>query len=163
MKQLSVLMLGGLFMLMTTLSCQSPPSSREDQTTSVYDSLAASQLGADEYGMKQYVMAFLKQGPNRDIPAEESAELQRAHLQNITRMAEAGQLVLAGPFMDRGEIRGIYVFDVRTIEEAEALTNTDPAIQAGSLVMELKPWYGSAALMRVNQIHETLAKKGITD
>ena len=46
-------------------------------------------------------------------------------------------------------------------EEAEALTNTDPAIQAGSLVMELIPWYGSAALMEVNEIHGKIAKINI--
>lgn len=50
---------------------------------------------------------------------------------------------------------------VETVEEAEALTNTDPAIKAGSLVMELLPWYGSAALMKVNDIHGQIAKINI--
>ena len=47
--------------------------------------------------------------------------------------------MLAGPFADDGVLRGIYVFDVATVAEAEALTKTDPAIQAGQLVMELHP------------------------
>jgi uncharacterized protein YciI len=128
-----------------------------------YDSVAAQKYGADEYGMRTYVMAFLKAGPNRDRSPEESAALQKAHLENITRLAEAGKLSLAGPFLDGGALRGIYIFNVETIEEAEALTKTDPAIQAGSLIMELKPWYGSAALMSVNEIHGTLSKKSITD
>jgi len=50
---------------------------------------------------------------------------------------------------------------VETVEEPEALTNSDPAIQAGSLVMELIPWYGSAALMEVNEIHQKIAKINI--
>jgi uncharacterized protein YciI len=128
-----------------------------------YDSITATKLGADEYGMRKYVMAFLKAGPNRDRSPEESATLQKAHMENIGRLAEAGKLVLAGPFLDNGELRGIYIFNVETIEEAEALTNTDPAVMAGSLVMELKPWYGSAALMMVNEIHGTLSKKPVTD
>ena len=66
--------------------------------------------------------------------------------------------MLAGPFLDTGDLRGIYIFDVKTIEEAEALTKTDPAIQAGSLIMELKPWYGSAALMELNQRHKRVTK-----
>jgi len=41
--------------------------------------------------------------------------------------------------------------------------NSDHAIQAGSLVMELKEWYGTAALMAVNDIHETISKRGITE
>jgi uncharacterized protein YciI len=108
--------------------------------------------------MKQYVMAFLKAGPNRDRDSTEAAELQAAHMANIGRMAEEGKLVLAGPFLDDGELRGIYVFNVKTIEEARALTASDPAIQAGRLVMELKPWYGSAAMMEINAMHGRLEK-----
>ncbi|WP_306643613.1 YciI family protein [Sanyastnella coralliicola] len=126
-----------------------------------YDSLLAARLGADDYGMHQYVMAFLKAGPNRDGTEEERAELQRAHMENIGRLADEGKLVLAGPFLDDGELRGIYIFDVQSIEEAEALTATDPAIQSGSLVMELHPWYGSAAVMQINEIHQQIAKINI--
>ena len=61
------------------------------------------------------------------------------------------------------DLKGIYIFNVETIEEAEALTNSDPAIKAGSLRMELKKWYGSAALLEVNQIHKTLTKKSIAE
>lgn len=124
----------------------------------VFDSLRAAKVGADDYGMKQYVMAFLKRGPNRDRSKEESAKLQRAHMENIGRLAEAGTLVLAGPFLSDGDLRGIYIFDVKTEEEAQALVETDPAIKAGSLIMELVPWYGSAALMEVRDIHEQIAK-----
>lgn len=108
-------------------------------------------------------MAFLKRGPNRDLPVAEAQALQQAHLENINRMAAEGSLILAGPFLDSGTSRGIYIFDVRTVEEAEALTNTDPAIQAGSLEMELKPWYGSADLMELNKLHLRVQKKSITE
>lgn len=126
-----------------------------------FDSLKAVEYGADEYGMKRYVMAFLKKGPNRDLDSAAAYDLQAAHLANIDKMAEAGKLVLAGPFFGNDDIRGIYIFNVETIDEAKALTETDPAIQAGSLVMELTPWYGSAALMEVGAIHKTLAKQNI--
>ena len=125
----------------------------------IKDTLLARELGADEYGMKQYVMAFLKAGPNRSQSQEEAMKLQKAHLDNISRMAKEGTLVLSGPFLDEGDIRGIYIFNVTTIEDAKALTETDPAIQAGRLVMELHPWYGSAALMKVTEIHSTLPTK----
>jgi uncharacterized protein YciI len=113
--------------------------------------------------MKKYVMAFLKKGPSRDLDSAEAASLQIAHLNNIRKMAEQGKLVLAGPFFDEGDIRGIYIFNVENIREAEELTQTDPAIQAGSLVMELREWYGSAALQAVNEIHKTIEKKKITE
>lgn len=126
-----------------------------------FDSVKAVEYGADDYGMKSYVMAFLKKGPNRDLDPAEADKLQRAHLDNIGKMAEDGKLVLAGPFFDDGDLRGIYIFDVESIEEAEQLTQTDPAIQAGSLVMELKQWYGSAALLEVGKVHPTIARKEI--
>ena len=138
------------------MSCQQQSGTSETVTSAVsddppaYDSLLAARLGADDYGMKMYVMAFLKRGPNRDRDSSEAAALQRAHLDNIKRLAEEGKLVLAGPFGGDGEIRGIYIFDVPTVEEAQALTETDPAIQAGSLEMELIPWYGTAVLPMVN-------------
>ena len=111
---------------------------------------------SDEYGMKQYVMALLKAGPNRDQDSTTAAELQKAHLDNIGRMAEAGKLVLAGPFMDDWEVKGIYIFNVQSIEEARALTESDPSIQAGRLIMELHPWYGTAALMEINELHSKM-------
>lgn len=133
----------------------------DETTDSEFDKELAAALNADEYGMKQYVMAYLKKGPNRDLDSTAAAELQNAHLANIGRLAEEGKLVLAGPFMDDGDVRGIYIFDVTSIDEAQKLTETDPAIKAGSLIMELRPWYGSAALLKVNEIHKTIAEKGI--
>ena len=121
------------------------------------------EFDANDYGMKKYVMAFLKMGPNRTTDSTEAAELQMAHMANINRMAEEGKLVLAGPFFGGDSLRGIYIFNVNSIEEAEELTNTDPAIQAGSLKMELKEWYGSAALMAINPIHNHISKKSITE
>jgi len=128
-----------------------------------YDSLGAVQLGADDYGMKPCVMAFLKSGPNRDHDTATAAALQKAHLGNIIRMAEAGQLVVAVPFLDDGEVRGIYIFDVATVEEATALTETDPAVQAGRLSMDLHPWYGPAALTLMSPLSKRLEKKRVTD
>jgi len=126
-----------------------------------FDEDLAEELGADQYGMKRYVLANLIEGPNRDQDSTTAALLQRAHLDNITKLAEAGKLVLAGPFLDKGAVRGIYIFDVETVEEARRLTATDPAIKAGRLKMELRPWYGSAALLKVNEIAKTIVKKKI--
>ena len=126
-----------------------------------FDKDKALKYGADKYGMRKYVMAFLKRGPNRPSDQQKSEELQRAHMENIGRMADARKLVVAGPFLDNSDLRGIYIFNVTSIEEAEELTNTDPAIIYGSLVMELKEWYGSAALMAVNDLHKEIAEEEI--
>jgi uncharacterized protein YciI len=71
-------------------------------------------------------------------PATE--ELQKAHIANIVRLADMKKLVVAGPFGDNGQLRGIFVFKVASIDEARALTETDPAVQAGRLAIDLHPW-----------------------
>jgi uncharacterized protein YciI len=124
----------------------------------VYDEKLAKRLGGQN-GLKKYVMAFLKAGPNRPADSTVRANLQAAHMKNIQRMADAGKLLVAGPFLDDQPLRGIYIFNVETIEEARALTETDPAIQAGSLVMELHPWMSSSALQEVPRIHNSIVKK----
>jgi len=145
MRSMRVLVL--VLMSAASLLAQSP-----------YDAALAARLKADDEGMRTYVMAFLKAGPNRERPSDEAQKLQAAHRANIRRLAAEGKLVLAGPFADNGELRGIYIFDVATVAEAETLTRTDPAILAGQLVMELHPWYGSAALMMVNEVHSKIQK-----
>jgi uncharacterized protein YciI len=71
-------------------------------------------------------------------PATE--ELQKAHMANIIRLAGLKKLVVAGPFGDNGQLRGIFVFKVASIAEARALTETDPAVQAGRLAIDIHPW-----------------------
>jgi len=128
-----------------------------------YDSVLAKKLGADQYGMKHYVMAFLKTGPTQITDSLKRIELQKAHLKNIIRLANEGKLIVAGPFLDDQPVEGIFIFNVETIEEAKALTNTDPAIQSGELVMELRPWYGSAALVEITGLHQRIQKKSVAD
>ncbi len=84
-----------LFLLTIFLYGHSLSAQSEVTSEIVYDSTYAAQLGADDYGMKPYVMAFLKAGPDRSQDKETAAALQKAHLENIMRMAEEGTLVLA--------------------------------------------------------------------
>jgi uncharacterized protein YciI len=126
-------------------------------TNTVYDEALAKRLGGQN-GLKKYVMAFLKAGPNRPKDSTLRAQLQNAHMENIQRMADAGKLLVAGPFLDDMPLRGIYIFNVETLEEAKALTETDPAIKAGSLVMELHPWMASSALQEIPRIHRSIVK-----
>lgn len=145
---LSIILLTGIF------------SAHAQTAKPAYDSLLAKKLGADDYGMKHYVMALLKKGPNRSQDSTTAANIQAGHMKNIGRMADEGKLVVAGPFEDDWDVRGIYIFNVATVEEAQKLTATDPAIVAGRLVMELHPFYCSAALMQVNDVHNRIQKKG---
>lgn len=132
------------------------------ETDTKYDESLAKSLKADDYGMKKYVFCLLKSGTNTTASKEETKKLFEGHMANIGKLAKEGKLVVAGPFMknDRN-YRGIYIFNVETIEEAKALVATDPAINAKLLEAELTPWYATAALQETLKIHEKIAKKKI--
>lgn len=125
-----------------------------------YDEALAKKLGADEYGMKKYVIAFLYRGDRVSEYSEaERAEIQKGHMANIIKLAEEGKMVLAGPFFGNEELRGLFFFSVESLEEAKVLTESDPAVKAGVLKMDLKEWYGSAALGIIVEMSEKIAKK----
>lgn len=92
-------------------------------------------------GMMTYYMGFLVRGPKWTAEAtEESGRIQASHLAHMGKLHEAGKLVVAGPFTDGGQVRGIVVYKVGSIEEARALTEADPAVRAGRLAVEMHPW-----------------------
>jgi len=93
--------------------------------------------------MEALYFGFLKKGTNRkdgDDKNPEIQELQKAHLANINRLAETKKLVMAGPFGDDGDYRGIFVFRVGSLKEAQELAATDPMIKIDRLRLELHTW-----------------------
>jgi len=125
----------------------------------LYDAALAQKVGADERGMRKFVLVILKTGPTRVPDGPERDAMFRGHFANMTRLAEAGQLVLAGPLDGVDGWRGLFVFAVEEIAAAEKLVATDPVIQQGEMVAEYHAFYGSAALMEINDLHERIAKK----
>jgi uncharacterized protein YciI len=112
-----------------------------------YDETLAKKLGADDLGMRNYVFVILKTGENKTTDKEELSKLFRGHMENIQRLVKEGKLIVAGPFGKNDKTwRGLFILDVKTVEEARELVNTDPAIKAGIFDVDLVPWYGSAAL-----------------
>lgn len=124
-----------------------------------YDAALAQRLGADERGMRSYVLVVLKTGPNRVPDGPDRDAMFRGHFANMKRLADEGKLALAGPFDGVDGWRGLFVFAVRDIEEARQLTASDPVIAKGEMVAEFHRYYGSAALMLVPETHDKLAKK----
>jgi uncharacterized protein YciI len=112
-----------------------------------YDHELAQKLGADDYGMKSYILVILKTGSNQTTDRDFISKCFRGHMENIGRLVEEGKLIVAGPLGKNDKTyRGIFILDVKTIEEAQSLLQTDMAIKEGLLDAELYPWYGSAAL-----------------
>lgn len=125
-----------------------------------HDAALAKRLGADERGMKMYVLCILKTGPkDAEFQGKQREEIFAGHFANIQRLADEGKLAVAGPFGKNDKAwRGLYIFNVATVEEAEKLVVLDPAVKAGVFVYDLTPWYGSAAMMIVNETHKKITK-----
>jgi uncharacterized protein YciI len=151
------LTLGALFVFVFACSAQQRSTAPSGST---YDAELAKKLGADERGMKMYVLCILKTGPNdAEIKGKAREDIFAGHFANITNLAEQGKLAIAGPFdTNPRNYRGLYVFNVPTIEEAEKLVVLDPAVKAGIFVPELTLWYASAALTATNEIHKKIQK-----
>lgn len=117
-------------------------------------------MGGDEYGMKQYVLVILKTGTSTVKDKSITDSLFRGHMQNINALAKAGKLVVAGPLQKNEKAyRGIFILNVKSIAEAKALLDTDPAIRAKLLDSELFGWHGSAALPMYLDFHDKVEKR----
>lgn len=127
--------------------------------TASYDEALARSLGADDYGMRSYVLAILRTGPTPMPQGEERNAMFAGHFANMKRLASEGKLVLAGPLDGVNGLRGIFVLAVSDIEEARHIIATDPVIENGEMVADLHAYYGSAALMTINALHARVAKK----
>jgi uncharacterized protein YciI len=95
---------------------------------------------APKFELVTYYLGLLYKGDSRDQSPEESEKIQTAHLQHLESLFKKGILLIAGPMGDDGDLRGIVVLKVGSIEEAQAFVNADPAVKAGRLRHELHPW-----------------------
>ncbi len=128
-----------------------------------FDPALAQELGADEYGMRSYVLVLLRSSDHPVPQGPERAAMFKGHLANIRRLAKAGTLVMAGPLDGRNDLRGLFVFAVKDIEAARQLVKTDPVIAKGEMVAEYHDLYSSAAVMQLNDLHERLMKKSFAE
>lgn len=141
----------GFLSLALLASCGHP-----NPDASAFDADLASRLGADEYGMRSYVMVLLEAGEARTEGQSMTPELMDAHLANIARLADEGKMVLAGPFGAPSPYRGLFLFNTESLDSAQAWMNSDPAIEAGMLKGSFHPWYGSAALVEIPELHKRI-------
>jgi uncharacterized protein YciI len=97
--------------------------------------------------MSQYYVGIIYKGETwKPYTAPGAPELQEAHLANIQRLEAEGKMLMAGPFADDTTMRGLFFYKAASIEEAQELVDTDPAVIAGQLRVELHPWWGPTAL-----------------
>jgi uncharacterized protein YciI len=136
-----------------------PVRAQPGEPAPTFDAALSQTVGADEYGMRSYVLVVLKTGPQPMPAGKDRDEMFKGHFANINRLASERKLALAGPLDGVDGWRGLFVLAVPDIEEAKRLTSADPVISSGEMVAEYHKYYGSAALMLVNDAHHKVAKK----
>jgi uncharacterized protein YciI len=130
------------------------------QKKPVYDAELAKKLGADDMGMKSYIFVILKTGPNKITNKDTLNTLFAGHFANINNLAREGKLIVAGPMGNNDKsYRGIFILNVKTFEEANALLENDPTIKQKFFDVELYEWYGSAALSVYLETHSKIEKR----
>ena len=87
---------------------------------------------------RTYIAGLLRKGPNWS-PEDENG---RTHLSPrlLKQWKDSGSIVAGGWFMDFGDPRGLYIFTVDSVEEAQSLVAGEEAIRAGKLRFEFHPW-----------------------
>lgn len=96
--------------------------------------------------IQPYWFVMLLKGTNRTQDSASAAKIQAGHMANMARLHKEGKLKVAGPFGDEGDWVGLFIFDAsapgcKTKEEIEALVKTDPAVIAGRLTYDIRPWW----------------------
>ena len=134
--------------------------SKAQKTNPLYDSILAKSLGADDYGMKNYILVILKTGSANIIDKKIKDSLFAGHFKNMNDLSAKGKLIVAGPFKtNENKFRGLFILAVKTIEEAKQLVNNDSCVKEKLFEVEYYEWYGSAALPEYLKLHEKIEKK----
>jgi len=137
-----------LLVLSNLTFTQSKVESDSLTTNPNYNKELANKLGANDYGMKSYFLVILKTGTNKTIDKEFINASFIGHMNNINRLAKEGKLIIAGPLgKNENNYRGIFILNnIKTLEEAKEILQTDQAIRDELLDYEIFTWFGSAAI-----------------
>lgn len=133
-----------LALTIVPLLLASPPARSQDASTEEEPAAQAQTEAPAPMEFDSYQLVLLKRPAERaELPPERVQEIQAAHIGHLTRMAEEGHLVVAGPFGDQEDetLRGLALYRVESVDEARRLAEADPAVQAGRLEVEVMTWY----------------------
>jgi uncharacterized protein YciI len=84
-----------------------------------------------------------------DSDDETLEAIQRAHLEFHSRLRADGTVVTNGPVVDQPDerLRGLSFYRVGSLEGARQLAETDPAVVAGRLRVDVMHWWCAPGTM----------------
>jgi len=96
------------------------------------------------FELERFELVLLRRPAERpEIPDDEGERIQELHLGHLGAMADAGHLVVAGPFDEQRDqsLRGLCLYRTGSIERARDLAEEDPAVRAGRLEVDVMYFY----------------------
>lgn len=135
-------------------------SAFSQEVNPLYDSVLAKSLGADDIGMKNYMLVILKTGTAKIEDKAVRDSLFKTHFANMNKLSDEGKLVVAGPFgKNDHNFSGLFIMNTDSAEEARKWMEGDKTITEKIFEVDIIPWYGSAALPVHIPVHDKISKK----
>lgn len=120
----------------------------------------------EERPQRDYVFVFIRTGPAKDLSPEERAKAFEGHFSNMKRLAEEGELLIAGPFgepLSAPDHRGLFVIDEPTLAGGMAHARTDPTTVAGVFVLQGHLFTTDAPLTELPRLEKEDEAKRLAD
>ena len=89
--------------------------------------------------MRTFTFVYILTGPATELDPKTQQEAFAGHFSNMTRMAEEGDLLVAGPYgpmKSDPNLRGLWIFTTDSTDRALELASTDPPGKLGIFVFE---------------------------
>ncbi|HMC30438.1 MAG TPA: YciI family protein, partial [Candidatus Angelobacter sp.] len=100
--------------------------------------------------LEKYALLLAHQGESWDPKSPAFQDVVNKHVPYLKSLIDQGKLAVAGPFLDGGELKGVFIYSV-PIEEAMKLENEDPMVKAGNFKIEGHPWATAKGVLTPGQ------------
>lgn len=139
-------------------SCASAPNENGEEDADSFEAVKDIHGGP----FTDMMLVYLKTGPNSASQTpEQREEIFKGHMANMKRLADAGILLIAGPFDHPNDPswRGIFLLDLPSIQVARLPVDTDPGVKAGVFTPEFRPIKASISLRHVKELEAAMLAK----
>ncbi len=127
---------------------------------------ASSMQAGHDKDHRQYTFVFLRTGPATGLTPEQQQTAFQGHFSNMQRMADADQLLIAGPFGEPKSDpahRGLWVFNTPSEVQALEWGKTDPAVEMGVFELTAHPFTTDAPLDTLYQLEKADEARRLAD
>jgi len=110
----------------------------------------------------RYTLVLIKTGERQGVPAPEQQRVFAGHFENMARLADEGELLVAGPYGSHRSdpaLRGVFLLDTADRDEARRIAETDPGFQAGVFRFDYHDFATTADLPRYVEAERAYAAR----